>query len=125
MDKKLLKQLECVKRSILYDINKRFEELRETFQTNSSAFGTNNIRYKEMLGITALPFKTLEEFSDFDKTLYDNLEKEQAMVQYYIQEKIKRIYNIYMAIHLNMAYLKKCSTTYRRRRWIQETAALL
>lgn len=80
MEKKLLKQLECVKRSILYDINKRFEELRETFQINSSAFGTNSMRYREMLGITALPFKTLEEFSEFDKTLYDNLEKEQAMV---------------------------------------------
>lgn len=80
LEKKLSRKLESLKRSLLYDFQRRFENVQNSISAANEVFGMNCTNNKQILGITQLPFQSIETFSEFDESLKNNFEKERAMV---------------------------------------------
>ncbi|XP_057325190.1 uncharacterized protein LOC130667554 [Microplitis mediator] len=78
METRWSQKLESTKRSLLCDIVKKYEDLRNNLNLSSRTLGTSLIDDKEILGVK-LPFTTVESFCEFDKSIGDNPEKEIAM----------------------------------------------
>lgn len=79
METRWSQKLESTKRSLMCDIVRKYEDLRNSLNSSSRALGTSLIDDKEILGVK-LPFHTVKSFREFDESIGDNPEKEIAMV---------------------------------------------
>ncbi|XP_015113958.1 uncharacterized protein LOC107039035 [Diachasma alloeum] len=78
MEQKWARQLESTKRSLLYDMVRKYEDLKNRIGISTRALGTGFTDDREVLGIK-LPFLDVDTFRDFDEGIADNPEKEIAM----------------------------------------------
>ncbi|XP_014295769.1 uncharacterized protein LOC103580499 isoform X2 [Microplitis demolitor] len=78
METRWSQKLESTKRSLMCDIVRKYEDLRNSLNSSSRALGTSLIDDKEILGVK-LPFHTVKSFREFDESIGDNPEKEIAM----------------------------------------------
>ncbi|XP_063973252.1 uncharacterized protein LOC135160538 [Diachasmimorpha longicaudata] len=78
MEQKWARQLESTKRSLLYDMVRKYEDLKNRIGLSTRALGTGFTDDREVLGIK-LPFLDVDTFRDFDEGIADNPEKEIAM----------------------------------------------
>lgn len=79
--KSICKQIKGAKQSILYDINKKFEELKNTIALNETpGIINNNKKQRDALGIK-LPIKEHEDFLTFETVLENDSERESSLVK--------------------------------------------
>lgn len=77
---RVLRELDGIKRSILYDAQARADEVKNTVLLNSVSSLTTNVAHQiENLGFE-LPLRTTEDFETFDTVIISNLEKRRALV---------------------------------------------
>lgn len=84
--------ISSAKRSILYDINKKMDEVKRIKIINDTTTNTNVSKLKEALGIV-LPLKTMEDFMIFENELEGSANKRKALVRvsYHILARGHRI----------------------------------
>lgn len=68
MEERILKKNSSTKRSILFDMDKKFTALQNTLLLNTDLKRTEDLSEISALG-SKLPIKTLEEFVNFDKSV--------------------------------------------------------
>ncbi|XP_011304404.1 uncharacterized protein [Fopius arisanus] len=78
MEQRWARQLESTKRSLLYDMVRKYEDLKNRIGVSTRPLGTSFTDDKEILGVK-LPFLNVDTFREFDDSIGDNPEKEIAM----------------------------------------------
>jgi len=74
-------EIESVKRSILYDLHKNINDIKNTLALNvGRPLGTLLTECKNNLAVS-LPFNTVEQFIEFNEQLSSNVEKEKSYVR--------------------------------------------
>jgi len=76
-------EIESVKRSILYDLHKNINDIKNTLALNvcvDRPLGTLLTECKNNLAVS-LPFDTVEQFVEFNEQLSSNIEKEKSYVR--------------------------------------------
>lgn len=87
MEINLSKLIKGAKQSILYDFNKKIEELKSTVIINRApGVGTTIKQLKETLGVE-LPFKEDDAFKDFNRSVKQDDEKDAALVSILMNRK--------------------------------------
>jgi len=74
-------EIKSVKRSILYDLHKNINDIKNTLAFNvGRPLGTLLTECKNNLAVS-LPFNTVEQFIEFNEQLSSNVEKEKSYVR--------------------------------------------
>lgn len=75
----ILSAINSAKRSILYDVEKRINEVKNTVVANRVQQVPSTADLKEKLG-TPLPITTIENFLEFEETIKNSGESKKALV---------------------------------------------
>lgn len=100
--KTLRQEIDNAKRSILYDLHKCVNDIKNTISMTGYGFvGTQLTQYTAELAIT-LPLNTVEQFIQFNEQLSADLDKEKAFVSF-VEYNLLNKYTI--RIHIYITYL--------------------
>lgn len=85
MEYRIIRKINATKRSLEYDLNKKFENLKHSIVMQNNI---NRISMTEARSILEkeMPIKNIQEFNEFDESLIDDDNKQNALVSYVLNK---------------------------------------